>query len=922
MGDQLNERKREGYRNPGKGRTSPEQPWHAREVGEILTGLESGPGGLTPEEAAARLQRFGPNRLPPPPRKGPIKRFLLQFRNVLIYVLLASVIVTLLLGDWFDALVILGVTIINAVIGFVQEGKAEKAVDAIRNILTQEATVLRGGMRQIVPAEELVPGDVVLLVSGDKVPADLRLFRTKNLRIEEAALTGESVPAEKETEPSPANAPLGDRHGMAYSGTLVTYGQGTGVVTATGEATELGKVNALLTGVESLTTRLTEQIAEFSQWLTLAILVLAAATLVFGLVVRDYSFGDIFLASVALAVAAIPEGLPAIITITLALGMQRMARRNAIIRRLPAVETLGSVTVICTDKTGTLTRNEMTVTAVLTGEGTYAVEGVGYEPKGGFSREGRAVNPAEDPLLAEMARAALLCNGGVLRPADGGWETQGDPTDIALLTLARKAGLGPESTGHDYPRLDVIPFESEHKFMATLHRTPEGGRVVYLKGAPERVLERCHRQAGSGEERPLDILFWREKIEEIARRGERTLAIARMPANGREEISFEDVRGGLTLLGFLGIIDPAREEAAASVSQCRTAGIRVKMITGDHALTAAAIGEQVGLGGRAAVTGKELSETEPEEMRLLVQRSDIFARVSPEHKLRLVQALQANGEVVAMTGDGVNDAPALKRADVGIAMGMKGTEAAKEAAEMVLADDNFATIAHAVEEGRAVYDNIKKALAFVLPTNGALAGLVITGVLAGGALPITALQILWINMVSAVTLGLALAFEPPEADVMGRPPRDPQEALLTPFMLWRIGFTSVIMVIGTFGLFLWDTLHGAPLEVARTTAVNTLIFFQIFYLLNARYLKAPVLNREGLTGNRYVLGAIALILLLQVLFTYLPIMQRLFGTAALPAGEWLRLVAFTFSIFILVELEKSLFRFQDRRKRMEEAFRR
>jgi magnesium-transporting ATPase (P-type) len=459
MGDQLNERKREGYRNPGKGRTSPEQPWHAREVGEILTGLESGPGGLTPEEAAARLQRFGPNRLPPPPRKGPIKRFLLQFRNVLIYVLLASVIVTLLLGDWFDALVILGVTIINAVIGFVQEGKAEKAVDAIRNILTQEATVLRGGMRQIVPAEELVPGDVVLLVSGDKVPADLRLFRTKNLRIEEAALTGESVPAEKETEPSPANAPLGDRHGMAYSGTLVTYGQGTGVVTATGEATELGKVNALLTGVESLTTRLTEQIAEFSQWLTLAILVLAAATLVFGLVVRDYSFGDIFLASVALAVAAIPEGLPAIITITLALGMQRMARRNAIIRRLPAVETLGSVTVICTDKTGTLTRNEMTVTAVLTGEGTYAVEGVGYEPKGGFSREGRAVNPAEDPLLAEMARAALLCNGGVLRPADGGWETQGDPTDIALLTLARKAGLGPESTGHDYPRLDVIPFE-------------------------------------------------------------------------------------------------------------------------------------------------------------------------------------------------------------------------------------------------------------------------------------------------------------------------------------------------------------------------------------------------------------------------------------------------------------------------------
>ncbi len=921
MENSLSENKPQRNLDSEKGGSHAAEHWHALAADEVLARLESGPDGLTPEEAAARLERFGPNRLPPPPRKGPLKRFLLQFKNVLIYVLLGSALVTLLLGDWFDALVILGVTIINAVIGFVQEGKAEKAVDAIRNILTLEATVLRGGKRQVVMAEELIPGDVVLLTSGDKVPADLRLFRTKDLRIEEAALTGESVPAEKETDPAPENAPLGDRHGMAYSGTLVAYGQGAGVVTATGEATELGKVNALLTGVESLTTRLTGQIAEFSQWLTVAILVLSAATLVFGLVVRDYSFADIFLASVALAVAAIPEGLPAIITITLALGMQRMARRSAIIRRLPAVETLGSVTVICTDKTGTLTRNEMTVTAVLTGEGTYAVEGVGYEPQGGFSRAGHKVAPAEDPLLAEITRAALLCNDGVLRPSEGGWETQGDPTDIALLTLARKAGLDSENTGN-YPRLDVIPFESEHKFMATLHRTPQGENIVYLKGAPERVLERCDRQAGAGGEQPLEPAFWREQIEEIARRGERTLALARMPAEGREEVSFEDVRGGLVLLGFLGIIDPAREEAAASIAECRTAGIRVKMITGDHVLTAVAIGEQVGLEGRSPVTGRELSEAAEGEIRLLVQRSDIFARVSPEHKLRLVQALQSNGEVVAMTGDGVNDAPALKRADVGIAMGMKGTEAAKESAEMVLADDNFATITHAVEEGRAVYDNIKKALAFVLPTNGALAGLVIVGVLAGESLPITALQILWINMVSAVTLGLALAFEPPEADVMRRPPRDPQEPLLTPFMLWRIAFTSVIMVIGTFGLFLWDTLHGAPLEVARTTAVNALIFFQIFYLLNARYLKAPVLNREGLTGNRYILGSIAIILLLQGLFTYLPVMQRLFATAALPVGEWLRLIVFTASIFILVELEKGLFRFWDRRKRMGEALRR
>lgn len=909
--------KMKGNQDSAKDETSPSQQWHAMKTDEVMAHLDSDPKGLTPEEAAARLDRFGPNRLPPPPRKGPVQRFFRHFNNVLIYVLLGSAIVTFLLGDWFDALVILGVTIINAAIGFIQEGKAEKAVDAIRNILTQEATVMRAGKQQVVPAEELVPGDVILLASGDKVPADLRLFKTKDLRLEEAALTGESVPAEKSTDPAPANASLGDRQGMAYSGTLVAYGQGSGVVTATGEKTELGKVNALLSGVKSLKTRLTDQIDEFSKWLTVAILVLAVATLVFGLMVRDYSFGDIFLASVALAVAAIPEGLPAIITITLALGMQRMARRSAIIRRLPAVETLGSVTVICTDKTGTLTRNEMTVTGVLTGEGTYAVEGVGYEPQGGFSREGKEVSPAEDPILWETARAALLCNEGVLRPADEGWETQGDPTEIALLTLAFKAGLDRESTEDDFPRLDVIPFESEHKFMGTLHRTPEGERIVYLKGAPERVLERCDHQASVDGELPLDISFWREQIEEIARRGERTLALAKMSAGDRDELSFEDVRGGLTLLGFLGIIDPPREEAAASVSECRNAGIQVKMITGDHALTAAAIGKKTGLGEHSPVTGEELAETDAAEMQLLVRRSDIFARVSPEHKLHLVQALQANGEVVAMTGDGVNDAPALKRADVGIAMGMQGTEAAKEAAEMVLADDNFATIAHAVEEGRAVYDNIKKALAFVLPTNGALAGIVITGVLAGESLPITALQILWINMVSAVTLGLALAFEPPEADVMCRPPRDPQEALLTPFMIWRIGFTSVIMVIGTFGLFLWDRIHGAPLEVARTTAVNTLIFFQIFYLLNARYMKAPVLNREGLTGNRYVLGAIAVILLLQMLFTYLPIMQSLFGTAALPVEEWLRLVAFTTSIFILVELEKWLVRIWERQKRTE-----
>ena len=898
-----------------KGKSAETIAWHALGIEDVLQKLSCTREGLSSGAVHERLSRYGPNQLPPPLRRSRFKRFLIQFHDVLIYVLLGAAAITALMADWVDAGVILGVVLINALIGFVQEGKAEKAVDAIRDILTHEAMVLRDGHKMTVKVEDIVPGDVVFLHSGDKVPADLRMFQVKNLQVEEAALTGESLPVEKLTGPAAVDASLGDRSSMTFSGTLVSHGQGSGIVVATGAATQLGKISSMLAEIQTLKTRLTQQMKETSQWLTGAILILAALNMIFGLAVRSFTFTELFFASVALAVAAIPEGLPAIITITMAIGVQRMAKRNAIIRRLPAVETLGSVTVICSDKTGTLTRNEMTVTTIITAEKLYQVDGVGYDPRGGFSHEGRNINPQDDALLLELARAGALCNDGALLQHNGQWNVQGDPTDGALITLALKAELDQELSSREYPRVDTIPFESEHKFMATLHHDHAGHGFIYLKGAPEQVLEMCSRERREGDDHPINHSFWQEQIDSVARQGKRTLAVAYLAVGDKREIDIADVQGGLTLLGLFGLIDPPREEAVAALENCRTAGIRVKMITGDHGLTATAIGEQIGMTtGDGAVTGRILDDTGDDELQLLVQKTDIFARVSPEHKLRLVKALQANDQVVAMTGDGINDAPALKRADIGVAMGRKGTEAAKEAAEMVLADDNFASIVHAVEEGRTVYDNIKKTLAFVLPTNGAQAGIVIASVMMGMALPITPLQILWINMVTSVTLGLSLAFEPPEGDVMLRPPRSPREPLLTQFLAWRIIFISTIIVMGTLGLFLWDRAHGETLEMARTTAVNTLIFFQIFYLFGARYQYTSVLSRQGLLGNRAVLYAVGAILFLQVLFTYLPLFQDVFGTAGIPAGDWLRLLLFTPLVFVLVEVEKRIMQQMEKRR--------
>ena len=888
----------------------PPPRWHALSAPDTLARLDASRAGLTPDAVETRRAEFGANQLPPPRRDPAWQRLLLQFHNVLIYVLLAAGVVTALLGHWLDSGVIFGVVVINALIGFIQEGRAEEALDAIRDMLSPRATVTRAGMRQEIDAAELVPGDIVHLASGDRVPADLRLVELKNLQVTEAALTGESLAVAKRVEPVAADAALGDRASMAWSGTLVVSGQGTGVVVAVGSATELGRISTLLASVEKLTTPLLKLMARFGQVLAGAILALSAAMFAFGVWVRGYPASEMFLAAVGLAVAAIPEGLPAIMSITLAIGVTRMAHRNAIIRRLPAVETLGAVSVICSDKTGTLTKNEMTVQTVIAADGLFEVTGSGYAPEGGFARDGAPLAADTVPLLQEIAVAAALCNDAQLHETDSGWELAGDPTEGALVTLALKAGLDLEQTRAELPRSDVIPFESEHRFMATLHFGHEGAGSIFLKGAPERVLTLCETARSGAGDVALDPADWHARMEAAAGKGMRLLALA-VRHETTPTLNFSDIEeGGFTLLAVLGLADPPREEAIRAVATCRAAGIRVKMITGDHGSTARAIGGQLGLGEGAAraVTGAEIEGYDDAQLREVVAETDIFARASPEHKLRLVEALQSLGAVTAMTGDGVNDAPALRRADVGVAMGKKGTEAAKEAAEMVLADDNFASIAHAVEEGRTVYGNLKKAIVFILPTNLAQAGMVLIAILLGLTLPITPVQILWVNMVTAVTLALALAFERPEPEIMCQPPRDPKEPLLTRFMLWRVVFVSVFLVAGALGLFLWELERGVPLDVARTAAINALVMGEVFYLFNCRRLIAPVIGWSAFFDNRAVLGAIGILLVLQGLFTYLPTLQALFATSPLDIAAWLRIVAFGFIVYGVVEIEKAVIR--------------
>ncbi len=893
--------------------------WHALEAEAALRRLGSAPSGLTAGEAARRLAEHGPNRLPAAAPRSALRRFLGQFANLLIYVLLGAAAVTALLGHFTDAAVILGVVLVNAIVGFVQEGRAEQALDAIRDMLTPHASVLRDGRRQTVDAADLVPGDVVLLEAGDRVPADLRLLRARGLRIEEAALTGESVPVEKSVAPVAAEAPLGDRTPLAFSGTLVAAGQGVGVVTATGVATEIGRISGLLGGVQRLTTPLLRQIDGFARRLTVVILALSA--LVFGVAwaLRGYDAEEAFLAVVGIAVAAIPEGLPAVLTITLAIGVRRMAARNAILRSLPAVETLGAVSVICSDKTGTLTRNEMTVAVAETALGRFAIVGTGYAPDGMVTVAGPVQEPVQEDaqaggptaaeVLADLARAAALCNDAALREEpDAGWVVAGDPMEGALLAFAARAGHAPDGLRLRFPRHDEIPFDARHRYMATLHAA-HGRAFACVKGAPERLLEMCdHVQGATGPE-AIDPAAWHARAEALAAEGMRVIAVAhRALPDGAQALEASDVEAGLVLLGLLGLIDPPREEAVAAVADCQAAGIRVKMITGDHAATARAIARQVGLrGAGAVVTGADLDRLDDPALRARAREADVFARTSPEHKLRLVEALQAAGAVIAMTGDGVNDAPALKRADVGVAMGHKGTEAAREAAEMVLGDDNFATIAAAVREGRVVYDNLQKVIAWTLPTNGGEALLIVAAILLGLTLPMTPVQILWVNMVTAGTLGLVLAFEPEEDDIMRRPPRAPSEPLLSRFLAWRVVMVSVLVSLGCFAIFAWSRQRGLSLEAARTAVVNAIVVFEIAYLFSVRFQRGRSFTWRRAMGTRPVLIGVGAVTLAQLAFTYAPPLQALFATEPLdPLADGLPILGAGLLLLLVLEAEKAI----------------
>ena len=860
--------------------------------------------GLDSGECVARRHRFGPNALPERPGKPAWLRFLGQFRQALIYILLVAGGITAALGEWVDSGVIFGVVLINAVVGYIQEAKAENALTALKRLLATSARVIRDGARTTIPAADLVPGDIVLLDAGDKVPADLRLLRTHELQVDEAMLTGESLPVAKQPHLLAADTALAERSNLAFSGTLVTRGQGLGLVVATGAATETGRISGLVAAAPDLTTPFTRKVARMSQVLLYVILALAALTFAVGWLRGEPAF-DMFMAAVAMAVGAIPEGLPAAVTVVLAIGVKRMAARRAIIRKLPAVETLGGVTVICSDKTGTLTQNQMTVERIWAGGREYTVSGVGYAPEGEIRADGRPA--AVEGALRETLLAGLLCNDAALRQGAAGWQVAGDPTEGALIAAALKSGLSADHA-ETHPRFGVLPFESARQYMATVHHQ-SGERMAYLKGAPERLLERCAGMLGAdGREAAFDASA-RAEVEAAARRmaqrGLRVLALARK-LHRHEDFGHHHVSGGLVFLGLQAMMDPPRPEARRAVAACMRAGVMVKMITGDHALTAQAIAGALGMPrAERVLTGRELAVLDDADFARAALECDLFARVEPEQKLRLVQALQAAGHVVAMTGDGVNDAPALKAADIGVAMGLSGTETAREAADMVLTDDNFATLVAAVEEGRGVFDNLIKFVVWTLPTNFGEGLVLTTAIIAGAALPITPLQILWINMTTAVLLGLTLAFEPAEKGIMRRPPRSPSAPILDRVLVWRILLVGVLLLLGSFGLFLLELERGGSLAEARTVAANVFVLVETVYLFNCRSLTRSFWSM-GLFSNRWLWLGVGLMLALQLAFTYLPLFNTLFHTAPIDATAWLGIAGFALACGVIVGLEKAV----------------
>ena len=908
-----------------------EKNWYSIEFEEVIRSINSNiVEGLSESDAASRLQKYGKNLLPERKKESKIIKFVKHFNDILIYILFAASIVTFLVKDYVDTIIILLVAVINASIGFFQENKAEKALENIKKMLSLKAQVVRGGKRMEIDASDLTVGDIVFLTPGDKIPADLRLFKADNLRVEESALTGESVPTEKKVNALPENTELGDRINMAFSGTTVSAGTGIGIVVATGADTELGKINQMMSDVEPLTTPLLKQTAQFGKVVSVVILLGSVFVFLFGYFFRNeiYTIKELTMSVIGLAIAAIPEGLPAILSIILAIGVQNMAKRKSIVRTLPSVETLGSVSVICSDKTGTLTKNEMSVKTLETRDGEYFVTGTGYAPEGEiFTNCSKAdcknetivreccpqVNFAHEPVLEELIKAFNTCNEASLsKDEDGFWEISGDPTEGALVTLFHKADINHTPLN----RIATIPFDSEYKYMATL--VEKGNyNVIYIKGAPDKLMEMAQfERTETGEELFLKE-HWERQISAIATRGQRTIGAAyKIVDKSVTTIDHNDIHDGIVFLGLAGIIDPPREEVIEAIKKCKEAGITVKMITGDHVDTARTIAKELGIGdGVKALQGKDLEQMSDKEMQKAVMTCDVFARTSPEHKLRLVKALQANGIICAMTGDGVNDAPALKKADIGIAMGIKGTEVTKEAAEIVLADDNFSTIVAAVEEGRRVYDNLKKTILFILPTNGAEAFLIVASILFGTMLPLTPVQILWVNMVTSITISLALAFEKTERNAMLKPPRPAKTPLLSGYFMWRIIFVSIL--IG--GWTLWINI-GLEKELAdneikkaliHTITLQTIVIAQMFHLFNNRSIRGSVFKADFFS-NKAVFVVCALLFVLQGSITYLPFMNTTFGTVPLGLADWKYPFMLGIAVFLIVEVEKAIMRRIDR----------
>jgi potassium/sodium efflux P-type ATPase len=878
--------------------------WYQLDEKEVFRNLQTSEQGLSLAEASQRLHKYGPNTLPEEEGVSRLKMVLHQFTSPLIYILLAAAVVTATLGDYIDTGVIVSILILNAIIGFIQENKAETSVRALKSMVVSKAKVVRDGREKEIVTEDLVPGDAVLLSSGIRVPADLRLIQTIELKAEEAALTGESIPVEKGTKPIPdENLTPGDQKNMAFMGTIIVSGRSRGIVVETGARTVLGQIAREVKELSVTQTPLQQKIGKFGRFIGLLVLGSAIAIAAVGISL-GMSVIEIFKIVVAASVATVPEGLPIVVTVTMAIGISRMAKRNAIIRKLPAVETLGSTTVICSDKTGTLTKNEMTVKVIYDGRHSCEVTGSGYEPKGEILHEWEHTNPDLRKDLLQVVRIGMLCNESNIYEEEGQFKVDGDPTEGALIVSAMKAGLKQEEERSRYPQVAIIPFESDRGFMATLHRH-ENKSLIFVKGAPEKVLDMCQESAAG-------IPLSREKVMETADHfagdGMRVLAMASKDASlEKSNLSPQDIAGGFSLAGMQGMIDPPRPEAEEAVKGCRQAGIRVAMITGDHAVTASAIGKSMGItsGNAEALTGRELETMSDDDLFRRVKEVSVFARVSPQHKLRIVKQLMNQGEVVAVTGDGVNDAPALKAAHLGVAMGKTGTDVAREAADMVVTDDNFATIFHAVEEGRVVFDNIRKVVLFLIPTGFAAIVSILMAMVLGVPVPYVAAQLLWINLVTNGLQDVALAFEPGEKDIIKRKPRHPKEGIMSRVMFERSVLVGLLISVGIIYNFTNALDDGDSLERARTVAVTTMVFFQFFQAWNSRSEHRSVFRINPLS-NPFLFYSMVAALLAQIAVIYVPALQWVFRTEPLTGAEWVRIVLVALTVVVAVEVDKAI----------------